>query len=177
MLRAVIVDDEMSNREILTAMLNNFFPGRVEVLALCDSVKTALVEINDKNPDVLFLDIEMPTDNSFSLIEKTKDRKYDVVFVTAYSHYAVEAFKVNAIDYLLKPLSKEDLGRALDKLEKNKKNDSFNSQEKLLQKIAAFSASSKTKIGLPTLSGTIFIDVHDIIHCQADGSYCVPSFR
>src|SRR5438132_13004675 len=117
MIRSIIVDDELHGRQMLAGMLQNFFPARVNVLALCDSVAEGIAGIEKHKPDVVFLDIEMPDGSGFDLIERSGKNLFLVVFVTAFNDYAVKAFKVNALEYLLKPLQREELGATLDKLD------------------------------------------------------------
>ncbi len=173
MLKAVIVDDERKGREMLAGMLQNFFSSQVEVLTLCKNVTEGVEAIHKQNPDVVFLDIEMPNESGFELIEKASGYNFSVVFVTAFSEHAVKAFKVNALDYLLKPVQKAELARTLVKLEKLQQQGQEMNQQLLLKKIIAFSAHASPKVGLPTLQGSIFIEVLEIIRCEADDNYTI----
>ena len=173
MFSAIIVDDELPGRQMLAGMMENFFPGRVKVMALCDSVEEALINIELHKPEVVFLDIEMPRASGFDLIEKSGSHDFLVVFVTAYNEYAVKAFKVNALDYLLKPVQRDDLHATLNKLDKRLKEDSKEWKDEVFKKIIALSSHSTPKIGLPTMNGFVFIDVHEIIRCEADSNYTI----
>jgi two-component system, LytTR family, response regulator len=113
MLRAYIVDDERLAIERLTRLLDA--TGRVRVTGSTTDPETALAELRDRDVDVLFLDIQMPGLTGFDLVERL-ERDLPVIFTTAYDRYALDAFAVNSIDYLLKPIESERLGRALDKL-------------------------------------------------------------
>src|SRR5258708_11307646 len=106
MLKAIIVDDERSGREILAGMLHTFFSTRIQVVSLCKNVAEGVEAIHAQMPDVVFLDIEMPNESGFELIEKARAYNFSTVFVTAFSDHAVKAFKVNALDYLLKPVQR-----------------------------------------------------------------------
>lgn len=120
MINAVIVDDETPALDILKLMLEKC--GQVSVVGAFISAKTALVEIRNLNPDVVFLDIEMSEMSGLMLAEKIIDLGVDaqVIFVTAYNKYALEAFRVNAIDYILKPFSSDDIAHAITRLQKLK---------------------------------------------------------
>ena len=113
MLRAYIVDDERLAIERLTRLLDA--TGRVRVAGSTTDPETALAELRDRDVDVLFLDIQMPGLTGFDLVERL-ERDLPVIFTTAYDRYALDAFAVNSIDYLLKPIESERLERALDKL-------------------------------------------------------------
>ena len=97
MITAIIVDDEEKSRVTLENLVSKYC-GNVQVTALCDSVESALLEIERHNPNLVFLDIEMPFENGFVLLEKVREPEFDVVFTTAYGHYAIQAIKSNAID-------------------------------------------------------------------------------
>src|SRR5882724_397288 len=121
MLRALIVVDEEKRRITLKNLINMHCP-MVDVIDLCDSVNAALKLIYKQVPDLVFLDIEMPFDNGFSLLEKIKTRPFGVIFTTAYDHYAIKAIKYSAIDYLLKPVDADELIAAVKKVSLNKEN-------------------------------------------------------
>lgn len=173
MLNCIIVDDERSGREMLHALLETHFSHRIRVAALCRNVSEGIEAIHAHTPDVVFLDIEMPNESGFELIEKVDDIHFSIVFVTAYSHHALDAFKVNALDYLLKPVQAEVLERTISRLEKLKAGGEMLTQQQLLQKLLTFSQQQNQKIGLPSLNGLIFIDVDDIIRCEASDNYTI----
>jgi len=112
--KALIVDDERLARKDLISLLKPY--GRVTVVGEADSVPAAVKAIRKLNPDVIFLDIQMPGDSGFDLLDKA-EVEARIIFVTAYDEYAIRAFEVNALDYLLKPVNPERLARALEKLE------------------------------------------------------------
>ncbi|HTH56728.1 MAG TPA: LytTR family DNA-binding domain-containing protein [Cyclobacteriaceae bacterium] len=173
MIRAIIVDDEPLGRQMLSGMLKNFFPGRVEVMDLSNSVADGLASIEKHKPNVVFLDIEMLDGTGFDLIERSGKHLFLVVFVTAFNDYAVQAFKVNAIEYLLKPIKLEELGVTLDKLDQRLLEGIGNWKEDILKKIMAFSPREIPKIGVPTTNGHVFINVDEIIQCEADSNYSI----
>lgn len=118
MIRALIVDDEIHAREEMQALLTEI--GEVEVVGLCANGIDALKKINNLNPDVLFLDIQMPVINGFELLNMVnQDIMPHVVFVTAYDHYSLKAFEEKTLDYLLKPVDKDRLIKTIEKLKKS----------------------------------------------------------
>src|SRR5688500_8685693 len=102
MLNVIIIDDDRDGREFLHALLQQYFRDRIAVLATCSSVAEGLLAIRKTEPDLIFLDIEMPQASGFELIESLDTINFAVVFVTAYSEYALKAIKFHALDYLLK---------------------------------------------------------------------------
>ncbi|MGE0561615.1 MAG: LytR/AlgR family response regulator transcription factor [Flavobacteriales bacterium] len=115
-MKVIIVDDERLARKELQSLLSKF--PNVEVLSECDSVQSALVDIEKYKPDLVFLDINMPGKDGFALLEEL-DYIPEIVFVTAYDEYAIKAFEVNALDYLLKPIQSERLEEAINKFNSN----------------------------------------------------------
>ncbi|MBL7922694.1 MAG: response regulator transcription factor [Bacteroidia bacterium] len=169
MIRSVIVDDEISCTDILHWQLETYCP-QVNNLAICNSPADALHRINDLHPDLVFMDIEMPGMNAFELLEKLKPVNFDVIFITAYNQFAVQAFKENAVDYLLKPIEKSDLIQAVEKVSGKQKSDSAEKIESLL-KLFREQLSTNKKIALPTGDGISFISVEKIVRCESDNNY------
>jgi len=110
-LRAILVDDELNNNKVLQYELKSHCP-EVEVVDVCDSAKAGIKSIVKLNPDLVFLDINMPYISGLEMLEMFQDPDFDVIFVTAHQDYAVQAFKTCAIDYLLKPVNSEKLKEA-----------------------------------------------------------------
>ena len=116
MIKAIIVDDELGARESLSKMLEKNCK-QIEVVAKVDSMLSAFEAITNKEPDLVFLDIEMPNGNAFDLLEKFKTINFNIIFTTAYDHYAIKAIKFSAIDYILKPIDPEELITAVKRFE------------------------------------------------------------
>lgn len=173
MLNCIIVDDERSGREMLHAILQKHFSQRIHVASLCRNVAEGIEAIRVHSPDVVFLDIEMPNESGFELIEKVNPIEFSIVFVTAYSNHAVDAFKVNALDYLLKPVQAEGLERTISRLEKLKAGGEILTQQQIIQRLLSISQHQNQKLGLPSLNGLIFIEVDDIIRCEASDNYTI----
>ncbi len=170
MLKAIIVDDETASRETLSNYLRKYCPD-VEVFAMADSVKTGLVEIEKLQPDIVFLDVEMPFGNAFDLLEQVKEINFETVFVTAFSNYALKALNLSAAYYILKPIDIDELVAAVEKIKisKSKKSVSIHTQI-LIENIKAINGQMH-KLVLPVLEGFEVVQVKDIIRCQANDNF------
>ena len=132
MLKAVIIEDEKHSRETLAGLLRLYCKD-VEVIADADGVRSGINIIKKLNPDVIFLDIQMPDGSGFKLLESFDDINFDIIFTTAYDQFAIKAIKFSALDYLLKPIYPEDLIKAVNKAtEKREKQNTKASVEVLL---------------------------------------------
>lgn len=173
MIKSIIVDDEKKARTILSGLLKAHCP-EIEVIGEADSVISAEKLIREKNPDLVFLDIEMPFGNGFDLLEKTRDLTYDVIFTTAYNHYAIKAIRISALDYLLKPIDPDELVAAVKRFVEVKRNENIlqNQINYLLQEIKSGNTKNNIKkIAIPSIDGISFIEIDDIIRCEADANY------
>jgi len=165
--KAIIVDDESSSRITLTNMVTDFCEN-IEVVGEADSVSQAVEVINLHQPDLVFLDVEMPVHNGFQLFEYFKEPQFNVVFTTAFQKYAIQAFRFSAIDYLLKPIDLEELRVAIAKVQKRKETDL--SKEKL--KILKENLNNVCKrLALPTINGYHFVELKNIIRCSSENNY------
>ena len=170
MIKAIIVDDELGARESLSKMIEKNCK-QIEIVAKVDSLLAAFEAITNKEPDLVFLDIEMPNGNAFDLLEKFKTINFNIIFTTAYDHYAIKAIKFSAVDYLLKPIDPEELIQAVKRFEERiGKNASLDKQFKTL--LSNVRPENKLKkVGIPDGDGLIFINLSDIIRCDSDGNY------
>lgn len=170
MIKAIIVDDELGARESLSKMIEKNCK-QIEVVAKVDSMLSAFEAITNKEPDLVFLDIEMPNGNAFDLLEKFKKINFNIIFTTAYDHYAIKAIKFSAIDYILKPIDPEELISAVKRFEAQKRQkESLDKQFKTL--LSNVKPENKLKkVGIPDGDGLIFINLSDIIRCDSDGNY------
>jgi len=166
MYKAVIIDDEIDSRETIQNYVSELFAD-IAIIGQAENVSNGIQLIKSINPDLIFLDINMPDGTGFDLVEKLKDRKLNIIFVTAYDNYAIKAFKFSAIDYVLKPIDPDSLQMAVRKFRSRKEADTI--QQRLMTLIG--NQNSFEKIALPTLEGFRFIDVVDIIYCESEGSY------
>ena len=169
MIRSIIVDDELNSRESLRILVEEFCQG-IQVNALCQDVSEAVVAIDKFDPDIVFLDIQLQRETGFDLLTRVKDGRFEVIFTTAYSEYAIKAFKFSAIDYLLKPIDVEELKAAVQKVQKQFTDNVASRLQHLLQNLTT-SSSDNYKIALPTAEGLTFVKVGDILYCEASSNY------
>jgi two-component system LytT family response regulator len=170
MLKTILIDDEINSLESLEIELTRFCP-EVEVIAAYKTAKAGLEGIRHHDPDLVFLDIEMPGMSGFELLREVTDMRFEVIFVTAYDEYAIKAFKVSAMDYLLKPVDVEELQSAVAKvIEKQDHTDPSKKLDVLLTNIES-GQSGFQKIAIPSLKGLDFVDVQDVLYCIGEGNY------
>lgn len=168
MIEAIIVDDEPRARSVLRNLINQFCPD-VEIVAECSDVPDAVVKINKHKPDVVFCDVEMPNYSGLELVSFFENVDFEIIFATGYSEYAIQAFEVSAVEYLLKPIRIEKLEGAIEKLKlKLEQNNMIKRIEVLKENLAE---NAIKKIALPVIDGLIFVDLLDIELLEADGSY------
>jgi two-component system, LytTR family, response regulator len=168
---AMLVDDEKNNRLALHKLIEKFCP-QVRVTAECDSVDSAIAAIAAAAPDVVFLDVEMPGKNGFDLLAHYNYQcPFEVIFTTAYSQYAVKAFRFSALDYLLKPVDPEELVRAVHRLSVKISEEIKQKQFELLEHKINHKELSKKQLAISTLEGIYFASLDEIVHVDADSSY------
>jgi len=168
MLKAIIIDDEEGARFTLSTLLEEYCPS-VSIIAQCSNVPEGVLAINKHTPDIVFLDIEMPEYNGFELLEFFKIVDFEIIFVTAYSQYAIRAFEVSAVDYLLKPVEIEQLQAAVEKA--SQKRTQANIMQRLDLMKSTYNGDEIKKIALPMSDGLMFVDVAEIILFEADRAY------
>lgn len=165
-LKAIIVEDEETSREILRNYLMKYCPS-VELVGEAAGIDEGLTLIRNHSLDLVFLDVEMPYGNAFDLLDKVGDRTFETVFVTAYDHYAIEALNAHASYYLLKPISIDELIKAVDYVAEIKQQE-----DRLQNQVLVPSARQvQGKITIPLQSGFEVLSVSDILYCQADDNY------
>ena len=176
MIKTIIIDDEYNAREFLEKLLNRYLPNQFLILDKCENVNEAIISVQKHQPELVFLDIEMPDKNGFQFLNEVKDRNFDVIFTTAYSEYAINAIKKNSFDYLLKPINYIDLLETTKRYKDNLKiNDKKNDFKTILNQISS-ADSNFNKIALPTESGYEIVNPNQILYCQADSNYCIVTF-
>ncbi|WP_025740963.1 LytR/AlgR family response regulator transcription factor [Aquimarina pacifica] len=165
-LTAIIVDDEVNSRTIIRNYLGKYCPS-VNILGEAASVKETIEQLELHTPDILFLDVEMPYGNAFDLLEKIPDRTFEIIFVTAYDHYAVDALNAQATYYLLKPIAIDNLIKAVDHVIHIKKREADLLDTVLVPNITAVEG----KITIPVQDGFEVLQISDIMYCEADDNY------
>jgi two-component system LytT family response regulator len=167
-MRAIIVDDEAKSRNTLITSLNRYTP-QLEIVADAASVVEALKKIKEHQPDLLFLDVQLPDGSGFDILELLPNLNFKIIFVSAYDKYAIDAFKFSAIDYLLKPVEPELLIKAVEKSAKEGKLESLEGKLNVLLS----NRKQIEKIALPSTNGLELVKVEEIVYCQADSNYTI----
>lgn len=168
-INAIIIDDERHSCDALKMLLDKCCKD-VQVIAVCYSAEEGIRKINELKPQLVFLDIEMPHMNGFQMLEQLSSINFEIIFTTSYDQYAITAFKFSALDYLLKPIDREELQKAVEKVSKKITPPVSQQLEILLQKINQ-PAIPVQRIALPTMQGLEFIPVDSIISCSSNNNY------
>ena len=168
MINAIIIDDELNCIKTLTHDLEEYCP-QVNILGKCESAKQGLKAIRQLQPELVFLDINMPWMTGLELLEVVGDINFDVIFTTAHDQYAVQAFRLSALDYLLKPIDYQELITAVKKVEAKKDHLTRQQLEHLKENMNP--SSNLQRIGIPTKSGIDFELIEDVLYCEADSNY------
>ena len=171
MIKAVIVDDEPHCCQTLVTLLTRYCP-MVEVVGIYHSGRAALPAIKATPPQILFLDIEMPQMNGFELLQQLPEINFELIFTTSYDQYAIKAIRFSALDYLLKPIDREELQKAVQKVSQRLAHPVSQQIEILLKKIHQ-PATAINKIALPTMEGLQMVPLDSIISCASDGNYTI----
>ena len=169
MIKAFIIDDEPGCCKTLSLLLERYCP-EVEVTGIFNNGMDALQAINASSPDLVFLDVQMPKMNGFEMLEKLPSINFHLIFTTSYDQYALKAFKFSAIDYLLKPVDREELQKAVQKVLQRSQISAAEQLQIMFQKLY-HPASSINKIALPTMEGLQMIPIQSIISCEAHDNY------
>ena len=173
-IKAIVVDDESAARNVLTNLLELAHP-EIEVVDKCPDIPEAVISIKSKKPDLVFLDVEMPRYSGYEIVKFFDEIDFQIIFVTAYDKYAIKAFEVNAVDYLLKPIERKRLGEAISKVSQNfkQKNDLID-YKKVLVKITEANSQS---IELSEAGKKQIVKTRNIISVSAMGSYSKVQLR
>jgi two-component system LytT family response regulator len=169
MLRSIIVDDEFKSRESLKALIEKFCDN-IQVAAVCQNGEEAIKAIEEHKPDVVFLDIQLQRETGFEILEKLNKIDFEIIFTTAYSEFAIKAFKFSAIDYLLKPIDITELRTAIEKAQKRIVGSISERMAQLAQNLKGNSFKN-SRLAIPATDGLVFINVDEILYCEASGNY------
>lgn len=169
-MRAILVDDELANLENLQVLLTKNCP-EVKVVAIANNIDDAFEKVNLHRPDLLFLDIQMGKTTGFDLLNKLVEKPFEVIFVTAYDNYGIQAVKFAALDYLLKPVDPDELMVAVSKAENRIANKMSGEQLSFLLNQIKRSEPAVPKIALPQQHEIRYVSVDDIVRCVADNTY------
>ena len=168
-MKAILIDDEPNGRIALRQKLQDYCPT-VEIVGEAENGKTGMERIQELNPDLVFLDIEMPGMDGFEMLIRIPEKKFHLVFTTAYDHYAIKAIKYAAFDYLLKPIDIDELKSTIDRLTPMTSSNVTNKKLETLEQ-NLLSKPFLNKIAIPTSEGLLFFDLQHIIHLEAESNY------
>lgn len=166
---AIIIDDEEHCCEVLNSLIKKYCSD-VQVTAFCSSGKEAIALLQQQTADIIFLDIEMPGMNGFEFLEQCPVSNFEIVFTTAYNEYAIRAIRHSALDYLLKPVDKDELIQAVNRAKEHKTLKASLRIQKLLDMLDTKQKSKR--LALPTAEGLVMVNTQDIMYCKGEGPYC-----
>lgn len=172
MLTALIIDDEDRVRETLIHMLSAYCPN-INVIGQANSVASGFNQINALKPDIVFLDVKMPDGTGFELLKKFEKIDFYFIIITAYEEFAIQSFKVSALDYLLKPIDSTDLLNAVVKLAKVINSEDTNLKLNTLLSNIEGGKNENKKIVLKTLEGIFIVGTEDILRCESQNNYTI----
>jgi len=170
MLTAIIIDDETNSRNALRQKITRHC-NNVMIIADCENGEEGIEKIETQKPDIIFLDIEMPRMNGFTMLQQIKNKNFEVIFITAYDHYAIKAIKFSALDYLLKPVEVEDLKAAVEKVTQKRKQMDGNKRVELLVQNFLEEKTAHQRIAISSMEGLQFVTTDDIIYLEANSNY------
>lgn len=175
-INAIIVDDELDSRETLQNYISKYCP-QLKVTAECANIIEAKAAILKHQPGLVFLDIEMPHGNAFDLLEQWGEIDFEIIFITAFSQYAIQAFNLSAAHYLLKPVNIEELEKAVATVEVLlSQKEKLSRANILLENIAAVNSQNR-KLVLPLMEGFDVVKMSEIIYCEAKDNFTCFHFK
>lgn len=176
MTTCIIVDDERHSSGSLQILLKSFF-SEIEILKVCQNGDEGIEAVHELKPDLIYLDISMPNMDGFEMLAQLSDCNFEVIFTTAHDNYAIQAFKVNAIDYLLKPIIKEEFieatNKAIERISLHSLSGSTGSELNLINLLQYLRQDqiAINRLSIPTSQGFQLIDVVNILYISSDGNY------
>jgi two-component system LytT family response regulator len=169
-LKTVIVDDESDAVNFINSLISEYCPS-LEVNGMASNVLQGVSVINEKDPDLVFLDVEMPNGTGFDLLAQFPEKDFDVVFITAFNHYAIKAIKFSAVDYILKPININEFIEAVNKVVKKRSERRSPGNEGIKILMENLRSSLPSRLAIPTTDGMEYLNPKDIIRIEADRSY------
>jgi two-component system LytT family response regulator len=168
MKKALIIDDENRTRDLIAKMINSFGLN-IEAFPIGENVQSGIKAIEEMNPDIVFLDIQMPDGTGFDVLKAVKNKNFEVVFITAHEEFAIKAIKFSALDYLLKPIDPIELKLAVEKaikaVDEKHEDIQFDALQHNMQ------PNQKRRLVLKTQESVHVVELHEIIRCEADRNY------
>jgi two-component system, LytTR family, response regulator len=169
-LKAVIVDDEQDAVDFINSIIGEYCPS-LEVVGKANNVIQGVAVIKEKRPDLVFLDVEMPNGTGFDLLTQFPEKDFDVVFITAFNHYAIKAIKFSAVDYILKPININEFIDSVERVMKKRAEKSTQGNDSIKILMENLRSSPPSRLAIPTADGMEYLNPKDIIRIEADRSY------
>ncbi len=169
MKKALVIDDENRTRELIVKMINSFGLVDIEAIQGGNNVSSGIESIEENNPDIVFLDIQMPDGTGFDLLKGLKQKNFELIFITAHEEFAIKAIKFSALDYILKPIDQKELKAAVEKAIKAVDDKKEDIQFEALQN--NINPSMKRRLVLKTQESVHVVELDNIIRCEADRNY------
>ncbi len=169
-LKTVIVDDEQDAVEFINSIIGEYCTS-LEVVAKANNIVQGVAAITDNKPDLVFLDVEMPNGNGFDLLAQFPEKDFDVIFITAFNHYAIKAIKFSAVDYILKPININEFIEAVNRVVKKRSEKHSHGNENLKILMENLRISPPSRLAIPTADGMEYLNPREIIRIEADRSY------
>lgn len=170
-IRVLIVDDEQHARSFLRKFCERYYADLLEVVEECNAVETAVRAIKKHQPDLVFLDVQMPDENGFELLKYFERINFEIIFTTAHKEFAIQAIRNSALDYLIKPINLEDFKVAISRFDSKRASKITIDRFKLLTENINNQFADKQRIVFPTKAGFEVIQANSIVYCKSDGSY------
>ena len=169
-LKAAIIDDEQDAVEFISSIIGEYCDS-LEVVGKGYNIFQGIQIIKEKKPDLVFLDVEMPNGTGFDLLNQFPEKDFDVVFITAFNHYAIKAIKFSAVDYILKPININEFIEAVNRVIKKRSENSFRGNNSLKILLENLRSPLPSRLAIPTSDGMEYLSPKDIIRIEADRSY------
>ncbi len=169
-LRTIIIDDEQDAVEFINSIIGEYCTS-LEVVGRAYNVTDGTSIIKEKNPDLVFLDVEMPNGTGFDLLTQFPVKEFDVVFITAFNHYAIKAIKFSAVDYILKPININEFIEAVTRVIRKRSDKSFTGSENLKILLENLRSPLPSRLAIPTSDGMEYLNPKEIVRIEADRSY------
>ena len=170
MLTAIIIDDETSSRNSLRQKLTKHCPD-IAIIGECENGEEGIKMLEEKKPSIVFLDVEMPRMNGFTMLQQLTNKNFEIIFITAYDHYAIKAIKFSALDYLVKPIEVEDLKDAVEKAVQKIKTPAANERLEILLHNLVNDKKEQHRIAIPSVEGLQFVETSHILYLEANSNY------
>jgi two-component system LytT family response regulator len=169
-LKTIVIDDEPNAVEFICSVIKEYCP-QLELTGKAGDVTGGVQKINETKPDLVFLDVEMPNGTGFDLLTHFPEKDFEVIFITAFNHYAIQAIKFSAVDYILKPVNISEFIEAVNKVVQKRTNATYSGNDNLKVLLENLKSPSPSRLAIPTADGMEYLNPREIIRIEAERSY------